>query len=192
MGFVRRRCSDAGWRTGRAGIASPHRAQGRARRRGALMTRRQQRLALLAAALGALAVAAWLILSAFQKNLVFFFTPSQVLAGDAPRNRSFRMGGLVERNSLVREADGVTVSFVVTDTAQHLVVHYRGILPDLFKEGKGVVAQGKLGSDMNFVAEEVLAKHDENYMPPDAAYALKKGRQAAAGSPSAGVVAGTA
>jgi len=138
------------------------------------MTRRQQRLALLAAALAALAVAAWLILSAFQKNMVFFFTPSQVVAGEAPRNKSFRMGGMVEQDSLRREADGVTVSFVVTDLAQRLPVRYRGILPDLFKEGKGVVAQGRLGSDMRFIAEEVLAKHDENYMPPDAAYALKR------------------
>ena len=138
------------------------------------MTRRQQRLLLLAAALSGLSVAAWLILSAFQKNLVFFFTPSQVMAGEAPRNRSFRMGGMVERASLRREADGVTVSFVVTDLAQRLPVRYRGILPDLFKEGKGVVAQGRLGRDMRFVAEEVLAKHDENYMPPDAAYALKR------------------
>jgi cytochrome c-type biogenesis protein CcmE len=138
------------------------------------MTRRQQRMALLAASLAALAVAAWLILSAFQKNLVFFFTPSQVVAGEAPRNKSFRMGGMVEQDSLRREADGVTVSFVVTDLAQRLPVRYRGILPDLFKEGKGVVAQGRLGSDMRFIAEEVLAKHDENYMPPDAAYALKR------------------
>jgi cytochrome c-type biogenesis protein CcmE len=143
------------------------------------MTRRQQRFLLLACALGALAIAAWLILSAFQKNLVFFFTPSQILAGEAPRNKSFRMGGMVEKNSLKREADGVTVSFVVTDTVRSLPVHYRGILPDLFKEGKGVVAQGKLGDDHRFVADEVLAKHDENYMPPDAAYALKKGAQAA-------------
>jgi cytochrome c-type biogenesis protein CcmE len=142
------------------------------------MTRRQQRLLLLGAALGALAVAAWLILSAFQKNLVFFFTPTQILAGEAPRNKSFRMGGMVEPHSLKREADGVTVSFIVTDTAQRLPVHYRGILPDLFKEGKGVVAQGRLGGDMRFVADEVLAKHDENYMPPDAAYALKQAKRA--------------
>ena len=141
------------------------------------MTRRRQRLILVAVALGALALATWLILSAFQKNLVFFFTPTQILAGEAPRNKSFRMGGMVELNSLKRDADGITVSFIVTDTVQRLPVHYRGILPDLFKEGKGVVAQGKLGADHRFVADEVLAKHDENYMPPDAAYALKKGRQ---------------
>ena len=143
------------------------------------MTRRQHRLLLLAAALGGLALSAWLILSAFKKNLVFFYTPTQVLAGEAPRNRSFRLGGMVERDSLKREADGITVSFVVTDTARSLPVHYRGILLDLFREGKGVVAQGKLGADQRFVADEVLAKHDENYMPPDAAYALKQGRQTA-------------
>jgi len=141
------------------------------------MTRRQQRLLLLAASLATLAVAVWLILSAFRRNLVFFFTPSQVAAGEAPRNRSFRMGGLVEKHSLHREADGVTVTFVVTDLAQRLTVRYHGILPDLFKEGQGVVAQGRLGSDHRFIADEVLAKHDENYMPPDAAYALKKGRE---------------
>jgi cytochrome c-type biogenesis protein CcmE len=141
------------------------------------MTRRQQRLLLLATALAALALAAWLVLSAFRKNLVFFYTPTQVLAGEAPHNRSFRLGGMVEAASLKRDADGVGVSFVVTDTGRSLPVHYRGILPDLFKEGKGVVAQGKLDADHRFVAEEVLAKHDENYMPPEAAYALKKGRE---------------
>lgn len=141
------------------------------------MTRRQQRLLLLATALAALALAAWLVLSAFRKNLVFFYTPTQVLAGEAPHNRSFRLGGMVEAASLKRDADGVGVSFVVTDTGRSLPVHYRGILPDLFKEGKGVVAQGKLDADHRFVADEVLAKHDENYMPPEAAYALKKGRE---------------
>jgi cytochrome c-type biogenesis protein CcmE len=141
------------------------------------VTRRQQRLLLLATALAALALAAWLVLSAFRKNLVFFYTPTQVLAGEAPHNRSFRLGGMVEAASLKRDADGVGVSFVVTDTGRSLPVHYRGILPDLFKEGKGVVAQGKLDADHRFVAEEVLAKHDENYMPPEAAYALKKGRE---------------
>lgn len=144
------------------------------------MTRRGKRLALLAGALGALAVAAWLVLSAFQKNLVFFFTPTQVLAGEAPRDRHFRLGGMVERDSLKREADGVTVSFIVSDMVQRVPVRYRGILPDLFKEGKGVVAQGRLDGAAHFVADEVLAKHDENYMPPEAAYALEKGKQARA------------
>lgn len=142
------------------------------------MKARHKRLILITAGLATLGLAAWLILSAFQKNLVFFFTPTQILAGEAPHGRSFRMGGMVEVGSIARQADGVTVSFVVTDNAQKIRVNYRGILPDLFKEGKGVVAQGKLGKDQTFVADEVLAKHDENYMPPDAAYALKKGKEA--------------
>lgn len=141
------------------------------------MKTRYKRLILVGAGLAALALASWLILSAFQKNLVFFFTPTQVLKGEAPHGRSFRMGGLVESGSLQRQPDGVTVKFIVTDTAQRIPVTYRGILPDLFKEGKGVVSQGKLGQDGVFIAEEVLAKHDENYMPPDAAYALKKAKQ---------------
>lgn len=133
---------------------------------------------LIVAGLATLGVAAWLVLSAFQKNLVFFFTPTQIFAGEAPQGRSFRMGGMVEEGSVKRQADGVTVAFVVTDNVQRVNVNYRGILPDLFKEGKGVVAQGKLGADKLFVADEVLAKHDENYMPPEAAYAMKKGQEA--------------
>jgi cytochrome c-type biogenesis protein CcmE len=140
------------------------------------MKARHKRLSLLVAGLGALALAAWLVLGAFQKNLVFFFTPSQVVSGEAPLQRSFRVGGMVETGSVARQADGITVSFMVTDTAQRLRVHYRGALPDLFKEGKGVVAQGKLTPEQVFVADEVLAKHDENYMPPDAAYALEKAK----------------
>lgn len=142
------------------------------------MKPRHKRLILIAAGLAALGLAAWMVLSAFQKNLVFFFTPTQILAGEAPRGRSFRIGGMVETGSVQRQADGVTVGFRVTDTAKTINVTYRGILPDLFKEGKGVVAQGKLGADGVFAAEEVLAKHDENYMPPDAAYAVKKGKEA--------------
>ena len=148
------------------------------------MKTRHKRLALVALGLVSLGVAAWLVLSAFQKNLVFFFTPTQVLTGEAPQGRSFRIGGMVEAGSLKREPDGVTVSFVVTDLARRVNVRYRGILPDLFKEGKGVVAQGRLGTATAagplFVADEVLAKHDENYMPPDAAYALKQGQAARA------------
>jgi cytochrome c-type biogenesis protein CcmE len=140
------------------------------------MKPRQKRLALVAAGLATLALAAWLVLSAFKQNMVFFFTPTQVQAGEAPKGRSFRIGGMVLAGSLKRQADGVTVSFVVTDTAQDLPVTYRGILPDLFREGKGVVAQGKLDADGRFVADEVLAKHDENYMPPEAANALKQAR----------------
>jgi cytochrome c-type biogenesis protein CcmE len=142
------------------------------------MKPRHKRLILIAAGLATLGVAAWLVLSAFQKNLVFFFTPTQILAGEAPKGRSFRMGGMVEEGSLKRQADGVTVAFVVTDKVQSVRVNYRGMLPDLFKEGKGVVAQGKLGNDNLFLADEVLAKHDENYMPPEAAYAMKKGQEA--------------
>jgi cytochrome c-type biogenesis protein CcmE len=141
------------------------------------MKTRHKRMIMIAAGLATLGLAAALVLQAFQKNLVFFFTPTQVLAGEAPKGRNFRMGGLVETGSLKRLADGVTVSFTVTDNAQRIKVNYRGMLPDLFKEGKGVVAQGKLGEGTLFVAEEVLAKHDENYMPPDAAYALKKAQE---------------
>lgn len=139
---------------------------------------RHKRLILLAAALGALGVAAMLVLSAFQKNLVFFITPTQIVSGEAPRGRHFRIGGMVEQGSLQRQADGVTVSFVVTDLANKVRVNYRGILPDLFKEGKGVVAEGKLNDGGTFVADQVLAKHDENYMPPEAAYAVREGAKA--------------
>jgi cytochrome c-type biogenesis protein CcmE len=139
------------------------------------MKARHKRLILLASGVGALCLATWLVLAAFRENLVFFFTPTQVLAGQAPRHRSFRVGGMVENGSLQRLADGVSVSFTVTDMVQKVHVTYRGMLPDLFKEGKGVVAQGTLDAGKVFVAEQVLAKHDENYMPPDAAYALKQG-----------------
>ncbi len=143
------------------------------------MKPRHKRLTMIAVGLAALASAAGLVLSAFQKNIVFFFTPTQVLAGEAPQQgRSFRMGGIVEEGSIKRQADGLSVAFVVTDKVQRVNVHYRGLLPDLFKEGKGVVAQGKLGYNKLFLADEVLAKHDENYMPPEAAYALKKGEEA--------------
>ncbi len=135
---------------------------------------------MILAGLAATGIAAALVLSAFQKNLVFFFTPTQIAAGQAPHGKSFRLGGMVVEHSLKRQADGVTLSFVVTDLAQDITVQYHGILPDLFKEGKGVVAQGRLNDEHVFVAEEVLAKHDENYMPPEAAYALKQGGQTGA------------
>jgi cytochrome c-type biogenesis protein CcmE len=141
------------------------------------MKARHKRFILIGVGLVTLALGASLVLSAFQKNLVFFFTPSQISKGEAPQGRSFRLGGMVEAGSLKRQADGVSINFIVTDTAQKVNVRYRGILPDLFKEGKGVVAQGKLGPDGLFSADEVLAKHDENYMPPDAAYALKKAKE---------------
>lgn len=141
------------------------------------MKARHKRLSLVLIGLSGLGLAAWLVLNAFQKNLVFFFTPSQIQAGEAPQGRSFRVGGMVETGSLQRLPDGITYRFVVTDTAQRVPVQYKGLLPDLFKEGKGVVAQGKLGADSSFVADEVLAKHDENYMPPQAAYAMEQARQ---------------
>lgn len=148
------------------------------------MKARHKRFALIGAGLVLLGLGAWLVLSAFQKNLVFFFTPSQVLSGEAPKGRSFRMGGMVEAGSLQRQGDGVTVSFVVTDTVKKVPVQYKGILPDLFKEGKGVVTQGKLQQDGRFVADEVLAKHDENYMPPEAAYAVKQAQQGSVPAPT--------
>jgi cytochrome c-type biogenesis protein CcmE len=138
------------------------------------MKPRHKRFVLIGVGVAGLALSATLVLSAFQKNLVFFFTPSQVAANEAPVGKSFRIGGLVEKGSVKREADGVTVQFVVTDTAKSLPVLYKGILPDLFREGKGVVTQGRLGPDGLFRAEEVLAKHDENYMPPAAQDAINK------------------
>ena len=134
------------------------------------MKPRHKRAAIIAGGLAALGIAAYFVLNAFQSNLVFFFSPSQVAAGEAPKNRNFRIGGLVKTGSVNR--DNMTVNFVVTDTAKELPVAYTGILPDLFKEGKGVVAQGKFDADCKFVATEVLAKHDENYMPPEAKAAL--------------------
>ena len=138
------------------------------------MKPRTKRALWIASGLAALGIATALVLNAFNSNLVFFFTPSQVASNEAPRDRAFRIGGLVEAGSVVREKDALTVRFRVTDTARTIPVVYTGILPDLFREGKGVVAQGKLGPDGTFHASEVLAKHDENYMPPQAAEALKK------------------
>jgi cytochrome c-type biogenesis protein CcmE len=136
------------------------------------MTPRMKRAALIAGVLLALAAATALVLNAFRSNLVFFFTPAQVASGEAPIQRAFRLGGLVREGSVQR--DGVQVRFVVTDTQRDVTVSYQGSLPDLFKEGKGVVVQGTLGADGVFVAREVLAKHDENYMPPEAAEALRR------------------
>ena len=137
------------------------------------MTPRHRRIALIIAGVAGLAVATTLVLSAFQQNLVFFFTPSQVAANEAPQGRAFRVGGMVEKGSVKRQPDGVTVQFIVTDTAKSIPVAYKGLLPDLFREGKGVVTQGRLENGV-FIASEVLAKHDENYMPPEAADAVKK------------------
>ncbi|NBY33373.1 MAG: cytochrome c maturation protein CcmE [Betaproteobacteria bacterium] len=142
------------------------------------MSPRQTRFALIAGGVLVLALAAAFVLNAFQNNLVFFFTPTQVLKGEAPKNKTFRIGGLVKVGSLQR--DGTDVSFVVTDTAQDIPVRYSGLLPDLFKEGKGVVAQGRLDAQGLMTASEVLAKHDENYMPPEAQHALDEAAQARA------------
>src|SRR5919106_4854286 len=132
-------------------------------------------MAMIALGIAALGIATALVLMAFEKNLVFFFTPSQVAANEAPQGRLFRIGGMVEKGSVRR--DGVEVRFTVTDTARAIPVVYRGALPDLFREGKGVVAQGQLGADGVFRAREVLAKHDENYMPPEAAHAVEKAQK---------------
>ena len=140
------------------------------------MKARHKRFAFIAAGLLVLGVAVALILKSFNSNLVFFFTPTQVVNGEVPEQGNFRIGGLVEQGSLERLQDGTHVKFRVTDTAKTMQVLYTGILPDLFKEGKGVVAQGKLGKDGVFEADQVLAKHDENYMPPEAAEALKKAK----------------
>lgn len=141
------------------------------------MKARHKRLGLIAGGVVTLGLGAWLVLSAFQQNLVFFFSPTDIIEGRAPQGRSFRIGGMVELGSVKRQSDGLTVGFVVTDTAKSIPVRYKGILPDLFKEGKGVVAQGRLNGEGIFMAEEVLAKHDENYMPPEAQAAVDKANQ---------------
>lgn len=142
------------------------------------MKPRHKKLVVIVSGVAALGVASVLVLNAFQSNLVFFFSPSQVIAKEAPIGKSFRIGGLVEEGSVKRDDSTTTVRFSVTDTAQTIPVVYTGILPDLFREGKGVVAQGKISSDGIFVADEVLAKHDENYMPPEAAEALDQAAKA--------------
>ena len=137
------------------------------------MTPRRRRAFMVLACLTLVAGASALVLNAFQSNLVFFFSPTQIARSEAPQGRSFRVGGLVEAGSVAREAGGLTLRFVVTDGAHRVPVTYTGLLPDLFQEGKGVVAQGHLSTDGLFRADTVLAKHDENYMPPEAAAALK-------------------
>ena len=142
------------------------------------MKTRHKRVAFIIAGLSALGLAAFFVASAFRNNLVFFFSPTQVAAKEAPVNRTFRIGGLVQEGTLKRDQDGLTVRFTVTDTAASIPVLYKGILPDLFKEGRGCVAQGRVGSDGVFYAESVLAKHDENYMPPEAGQAIDKAKHA--------------
>ena len=140
------------------------------------MKKRHKRIAFIVASLAALGLATWLVLGAFRQNLVFFFSPTQVAAKEAPVNKTFRIGGLVENGSLKRENDGLTIRFTVTDTANTIPVVYKGIMPDLFKEGRGCVAQGRIGSDGVFYADQIMAKHDENYMPPEAARALDQAK----------------
>jgi len=142
------------------------------------MKSRHKKLLVILLGLSGLGIATALILNAFQSNLVFFYSPTEVHEGKAPLDRAFRIGGLVEDGSVQRDPDGLTVRFVVTDTAKSTPVIYKGILPDLFKEGKGVVAEGKMGADGLFNSSQVLAKHDENYMPPEAAHALEQAAKA--------------
>ena len=143
------------------------------------MKARHKRLTFIVVGVAGLAVAIGLIANAFNQNLVFFFSPSDIQAKQAPVNQNFRLGGLVEEGSLKRENDGLTVHFVVTDNANTIPVTFTGILPDLFREGQGVVAQGKLNENGIFMAKEVLAKHDETYMPPEVQDALDKAKQSA-------------
>ena len=140
------------------------------------MKTRHKRIALIVGGLTILGLVVALVLNALQGNINLFFSPTQVAAGEAPKGKSFRVGGLVKEASIKREPDGVTLRFVMTDMEKDMTVAYKGILPDLFKEGKGAVAQGKLREDGIFIASEVLAKHDENYMPPEAAKALGDAR----------------
>ena len=136
------------------------------------MTPRQRRTTLIIGGLVAIGIATFFVLRAFNENLVFFYTPTQIASKEAPTNKNFRIGGMVVQNSLQCEPGGLKVAFIVTDMVNSIPVEYSGILPDLFKEGKGVVAQGKLNDKGVFVASQVLAKHDENYMPPEAKSAL--------------------
>jgi cytochrome c-type biogenesis protein CcmE len=149
------------------------------------MTPRQKRLAWILVGVALVAAAVGLVLFALKNNVSLYFTPTQVYNKEAPQARNFRIGGMVEEGSVQRQKDGLSVHFKITDTANAMEVEYKGILPDLFKEGKGVVAQGKLNEHNVFVAEEVLAKHDENYMPPEAMDAIQKAEDAKAASGNA-------
>ena len=140
------------------------------------MKRRHKRLIFIFASLAAVSLAIFLVLRALGKNIAYSFSPTQVAAKEAPVNKTFRIGGLVQNGTLKRDSDGLTIRFTVTDTASNIPVVYKGILPDLFKEGRGCVAQGRVGSDGVFYADQIMAKHDENYMPPEAAQALDKAK----------------
>ena len=149
---------------------------------------RQKRLMFIVAGVLGVGVAVWLVLNALNKNVSLYFTPTQVMNKEAPQGRSFRIGGLVEVGSVQREKDGLSVKFIITDTVKSMPVIYKGILPDLFKEGKGVVAQGKMEADGVMHADEVLAKHDENYMPPEAKDALQRAQVAMSGVAAASAI----
>ena len=138
------------------------------------MTPRKKRILVVCMMIAGISVAALLILTAFEKNLMYFYSPTEIINGEAPQSRSFRIGGLVVSDTVIRNPDDLKVSFVLTDTVHEIKVIYDGILPDLFREGQGSVANGKLQSENVFIADEVLAKHDENYMPPEVADALEK------------------
>ena len=154
------------------------------------MTPRRRRLVLVLAILAGVAIAGTLALQAFRENVMFFFDPTQVAKGEAPKGERFRLGGMVEKGSVVREPGKLEVQFVVTDFQRSVPVHYAGVLPDLFGGGQGVVAHGKLGADGVFTADEVLAKHDENYMPPEVTRSLKSPAQpAGSAQPSTPAVA---
>ncbi len=146
------------------------------------MTPRQKRMITVVAILAGVGIATAFALQSFQKNLLYYYSPSQIQAGEAPSARSFRVGGLVENGSLKREPGSLEVRFTLTDYANQQSVSYTGVLPDLFREGQGVIARGKMGTDGMFVAEEVLAKHDENYMPPEVKDSLKPHAQASQGA----------
>ena len=148
------------------------------------MKSRHKKFIYIIVALAALGAAVGLVLYALKGNVSLYFTPSQVFNNEAPQGRNFRIGGLVEEGSLQRQKDGLTVHFVVTDTVRGMPVIYKGILPDLFKEGKGVVVHGKLEEGNLFRADEVLAKHDENYMPPEATDAINKAQKAQSAAPA--------
>jgi cytochrome c-type biogenesis protein CcmE len=148
------------------------------------MKARHKKLILIVGGVSILTVAGLLVLNAFRNNLVFFFSPTEVVEGKAPTGGTFRVGGLVEKGSVKKSTDGLKVDFTVTDLRTRMAIHYEGILPDLFKEGQGVVAPGRLGADQRFVADQVLAKHDENYMPPEVAKSLKPAQAAETLSPA--------
>jgi cytochrome c-type biogenesis protein CcmE len=135
--------------------------------------KRKKRLTMIALLVGGVGVAVGFALKAFNENLMFFFSPKQVAAGEAPVNAPFRLGGMVIKGSIERPGDGLVVQFGLTDYAQSVMVQYEGILPDLFREGQGIIAMGRLNDEGVFVADEVLAKHDENYMPPEVAEAVQ-------------------